>query len=238
MDNTFKNLPNEIHKEIIDKDGTKLICNISDIDRMKEEYIDLSVHEYSKEKEKYTKEKRKFDIKYHFIFGSIIISILLMLISIFIEKWWFFILGMLLFTISTVIGFNTFNPKKDYAEIFSFSSDYKKYYDANMYEADIFKIFKLETIFNILNKINNLDEKQPIKIKADASEINILFVDKNNCPYTITLDNMTYFIATETNQVCYFEYKNIENIEVTNHINSIIVTLPLKYSSKYKDLIE
>lgn len=51
----ISNIPNEFHKEIIDKDGQKIIFDFKDLDKSKEEYIRLTQDEYGKLKECATK---------------------------------------------------------------------------------------------------------------------------------------------------------------------------------------
>ena len=48
----ISNIPNEFHKEIIDKDGQKIIFDFKDLDKSKEEYIRLTQDEYDKLKER------------------------------------------------------------------------------------------------------------------------------------------------------------------------------------------
>lgn len=44
----ISNIPNEFHKEIIDKDGQKIIFDFTDLDKSKKEYIRLTRDEYGK----------------------------------------------------------------------------------------------------------------------------------------------------------------------------------------------
>ena len=44
----ISNIPNEFHKEIIDKDGQKIIFDFKNLDKSKEEYIRLTQDEYGK----------------------------------------------------------------------------------------------------------------------------------------------------------------------------------------------
>lgn len=47
----ISNIPNEFHKEIIDKDGQKIVFDFKDLDKSKKEYIRLTQDEYDKLKE-------------------------------------------------------------------------------------------------------------------------------------------------------------------------------------------
>lgn len=54
----ISNIPNEFHKEIIDKDGQKIVFDFKDLDKSKKEYIRLTQDEYGKLKECATKRKK------------------------------------------------------------------------------------------------------------------------------------------------------------------------------------
>lgn len=54
----ISNIPNEFYKEIIDKDGQKIIFDFKDLDKSKKEYIRLTQDEYGKLKEYATKRKK------------------------------------------------------------------------------------------------------------------------------------------------------------------------------------
>ena len=54
----ISNIPNKFHKEIIDKDGQKIIFDFKNLDKSKEEYIRLTQDEYGKLKERAMKKKK------------------------------------------------------------------------------------------------------------------------------------------------------------------------------------
>ena len=54
----ISNIPNEFYKEIIDKDGQKIVFDFKDLDKSKKEYIRLTQDEYDKLKECAEKRKR------------------------------------------------------------------------------------------------------------------------------------------------------------------------------------
>ena len=54
----ISNIPNEFHKEIIDKNGQKIIFDFKVLDKSKEEYIRLTQDEYGKLKECAMKKKK------------------------------------------------------------------------------------------------------------------------------------------------------------------------------------
>ena len=131
-----KNLPNEIHKEIIDKDGTKLIFNITDIDKIKTDIYDyLITTKYDESKEKYQKEMKFYNIKKWFFIAFMIAVIILscfMLIN--GASWPLCLFDCIFYMIDMGILHNLNNPTK-YGD--DTESEYQKYYDANMDEDDI-----------------------------------------------------------------------------------------------------
>lgn len=229
MDNIINNLPNEIHKEITDKDGIKINFDIDNINKLKDIYNDLTTTKYEQSKEKYMIDKKKFNIKRDIIFGFITISIILMFISVFIDEMWLFIVGTGLTILTTLFGcINNKNPKNNYNLMYT---SCQKYYEANMDEKDINEIYRLEHLFPILQEISDLETDKPIKIHANSRGIDILYIDKNKYPKTIEI------IPYVDLQIASIDFKDIKNIEITNKDFSIInITLPLKFSDTYKEL--
>lgn len=229
MDNIINNLPNEIHKEITDKDEIKINFDIDNINKLKDIYNDLTTTKYEQSKEKYMIDKKKFNIKRDIIFGFITISIILMFISVFIDEMWLFIVGTGLTILTTLFGcINNKNPKNNYNLMYT---SCQKYYEANMDEKDINEIYRLEHLFPILQEISDLETDKPIKIHANSRGIDILYIDKNKYPKTIEI------IPYVDLQIASIDFKDIKNIEITNKDFSIInITLPLKFSDTYKEL--
>lgn len=231
MDNIINNLPNEIHKEITDKDEIKINFDIDNINKLKDIYNDLTTTKYEQSKEKYMIDKKKFYIKRDIIFGFITISIILMFISVFINELWLFIVGAGLTILTTLFLFgciNNSNPQNNYGLMYK---NCQKYYEANMDEKDINEIYRLEHLFPILQEISDLETDKPIKIHANSRGIDILYIDKNKYPKTIEI------IPYVDLQIASIDFKDIKNIEITNKDFSIInITLPLKFSDTYKEL--
>lgn len=230
MDNIINNLPNEIHKEITDKDEIKINFDIDNINKLKDIYNDLTTTKYEQSKEKYMIDKKKFNIKRDIIFGFITISIILMFISVFINELWLFLAGAVLVILITLFGFlYNENPENNYGLMYT---SCQKYYDANMDKNDIDEISKLEHQFSIFEEINDLENDKPIKIHANSRGIDILYIDKNKSPKTLEILPYEDLI-----QIASIDFKDIKNIEITNKDFSIInITLPLKYSDTYKEL--
>lgn len=230
MDNIINNLPNEIHKEITDKDGIKINFDIDNINKLKDIYNDLITTKYGQSKEKYMIDKKKFNIKRDIIFGFITISIILMFISVFIDEMWLFIVGTGLTILTTLFGcINNKNPKNNYNLMYT---SCQKYYEANMDEKDINELYKLEHLFFILQGISDLETDKPIKIHANSRGIDILYIDKNKYPKTLEILPYEDLI-----QIASIDFKDIKNIEITNKDFSIMnITLPIKYSDTYREL--
>lgn len=229
MDNIINNLPNEIHKEITDKDGIKINFDIDNINKLKDIYNDLTTTKYEQSKEKYMIDKKKFNIKSIIIFCCLVISLILMFVSVFIDEMLLFIAGSVLIILITLFGFiNNKNPKNSYNFMYK---SCQKYYESNMDEKDINEIYRLEHLFPILQEISDLETGKPIKIHANSRGIDILYIDKNKYPKTIEI------IPYVDLQIASIDFKDIKNIEITNKDFSIInITLPLKYSDTYKEL--
>lgn len=229
MDNIINNLPNEIHKEITDKDGIKINFDIDNINKLKDIYNDLTTTKYEQSKEKYMIDKKKFNIKSIIIFCCLVISLILMFVSVFIDEMLLFIAGSVLIILITLFGFiNNKNPKNSYNFMYK---SCQKYYESNMDEKDINEIYRLEHLFPILQEISDLETDKPIKIHANSRGIDILYIDKNKYPKTIEI------IPYVDLQIASIDFKDIKNIEITNKDFSIInITLPLKYSDTYREL--
>lgn len=229
MDNMIKNLPNEIYKKITDKDEVEIDFNINNINKLKDIYNDLTATKYEQSKEKYMIDKKKFNIKSIIIFCCIVISLILIFVSVFIDEMLLFIAGSVLIILITLFGvINNKNPKNSYNFMYK---SCQKYYEANMDEKDINEISRLEHLFPILQEISDLETDKPIKIHANSRGIDILYIDKNKYPKTIEI------IPYVDLQIASIDFKDIKNIEITNKDFSIInITLPLKYSDAYREL--
>lgn len=175
-------------------------------------------------------DKKKFNIKSIIIFCCLVISLILMFVSVFIDEMLLFIAGSVLIILITLFGFiNNKNPKNSYNFMYK---SCQKYYESNMDEKDINEIYRLEHLFSVLQEISDLETDKPIKIHANSRGIDILYIDKNKYPKTLEILPYEDLI-----QIASIDFKDIKNIEITNKDFSIInITLPLKYSDAYKEL--
>lgn len=102
-----------------------------------------------------------------------------------------------------------------------------------MSTSDIINILVLEKEFWIISEITDIDTKSPSKLKVNKDHIDFLYVDSSKIPHTIS------FNIKGTTKIY---YKNIDYILIRNLIRDettgLRITLPLKYSDRYKKLVD
>lgn len=218
----ISNIPNEFHKEIIDKDGQKIIFDFKDLDKSKEEYIRLTQDEYGKLKECATKRK-----KVNKIDG--ILGIILFVPGIralfYTHSWW----SLLILAISLVFIARSTTDYSTSLSIYGYTYGVAKYTDVGMRISDIISILALEKEFWIISEAANIDTDSPSKFKISKDNIDFLYIDSSKIPRTIS------FNLKSRTRVC---YKNIDYILIRDEITGLSIELPLKYSNRYKTLVE
>lgn len=217
----ISNIPNEFHKEIIDKDGQKIIFDFKDLDKSKEEYIRLTQDEYDKLKECAT--KRKKVNKIDGILG--IILLVLGIRALFcLHSWW----SLLVLAISLVFMARSTTDYSTPFSIYGYAYVDVKYLDVGMSNSDIINILVLEKEFWIISEIADIDTKSPSKLKVNKDYIVFLFIDSLKMPHTklFNLKGMDVY------------YKNIDDILIRDETVRLSATLPLKYSDRYKMLAD
>ena len=221
----ISNIPNEFHKEIIDKDGQKIVFDFKDLDKSKKEYIRLTQDEYDKLKE--CAEKRKKVNAVYRILG-IILFILGIIIAFCSHLWWSLLVLFISFTFIVQSNMDCRTPFN--FNIYGYyNSDAKKYIDVGMSISDIISILALEKEFWIISEAANIDTDSPSKFKISKDNIGFLYIDSSKIPRTIS------FILKSRTRVC---YKNIDYILIRDEITGLSIELPLKYSNRYKMLVE
>lgn len=221
------NIPNKVYKEITDKDGTKIVFDF-DLEKTKKAYIKLQ-NKYNELKE--DKEKKKS--------FKILINILF---------WIFFIIGIiaafnsslllsLVFLIIALITLPYIDGQTYYAygnSIFRYYNT-EKYRDVNMHPLDIMNILELEENMKLILEISTLDESYISKINIDDNnDIDFLYIDKYQIPHTIQIVSSNKLFGKNVNM----HYRNLNCIFIGNNVYSLDVTLPLKYSKEYKNLVK
>lgn len=220
----ISNIPNELYKEIIDKDGQRIIFDFKDLGKSKEEYIRLTQDEYGKLKECATKRK-----KVNKIDGTL--GIILLILGIralfYLHSWW----SLLILVISLVFMARSI---PDYSTPFDFDfygyGAYVdvKYTDVGMNPSDIISILALEKEFRIISEIADIDTESTSKIEVNKDNIDFLYVDSSKMAHTKSFN----LKGTDV------YYKNINYILIRDESDDFSITLPLKYSDKYKTLVE
>lgn len=214
----ISNIPNEFYKEIIDKDGQKIVFDFKDLDKSKEEYIRLTRDEYGKFKE--CAMKRKID-------G--ILGIILLVLGIralfYTHSWW----SLLILAISLVFIARSTTDYSTSLSIYGYTYGVAKYTDVGMSTSDIISILVFEKEFWIISEIADIDTKSPSKLKVNKDHIDFLYVDSSKIPHTIS------FNIKGTTKIY---YKNIDYILIRDETTGLSITLPLKYSDRYKKLVE
>ena len=220
----ISNIPNKFHKEIIDRDGQKIIFDFKNLDKSKEEYIRLTQDEYGKLKERAMKKK-----KVNKIYGILgVILFIFSVIALFcLHSWW--ILSILFislaFTIrsnincSTPYGFNLYGNA--YVDV--------KYMNVGMNRLDIISILALEEEFWTILKIADMDTESASKFEVNDDHIDFLFIDSSKRPHAMS------FNVKGTTRVY---YEDIDYILIHDEAVGLSITLPLKYSNRYKALAD
>lgn len=222
----ISNIPNELYKEIIDKDGQKIIFDFKDLDKSKKEYIRLTQDEYGRLKECAT--KRKKVNKIDGILG-LVLFILGIIISFCLHSWWSLLV---LFISLAFIGRSNMNCRTPF-NIYGYAHADMKYIDVGMRISDIIGILALEEKFWTISEIADMDTEAASKFEVNEDHINFLYVDSSKIPHTMT------FNVKGTTKVY---YENIDYILIRNltrdGTTGLSITLPLKYSDRYKILVD
>lgn len=214
----ISNIPNEFHKEIIDKDGQKIVFDFKDLDKSKKEYIRLTQDEYGKLKE-CTMKKKKINTVYGIL--GWILFILGIIIAFYTHSWW----SLLVLSISLAF---IVQSNIDGSNLYGYAYGDVKYADVGMSTSDIISILALEKAFWTILEIANLDTESASKIEVNKDHIDFLYIDSAKIPHTksFNLKGIDMY------------YKNIDYILIHDETTGLSITLPLKYSDRYKELVE
>lgn len=223
----INNIPNELYKEIIDKDGQKIVFDFKDMDKSKEEYIRLTQDEYGKLKECAAKRK-----KVNKIYGILGLVLFILGIIMSFHSWWSLLV---LFISLAFIARSAINYSTPFtASLYGYyCTDARKYIDVNMSISDIISILALEETFQTILEADNINTEAASKFEIDKDSINFLYVDSSKTPHTISFN-------LECTTKVYYEdinYILIRNL-IHDEIIGLSITLPLKYSDRYKTLGE
>lgn len=225
----ISNIPNELHKEIIDKDGQKIVFDFKDMGKSKEEYIRLTQDEYGKLKE--CAAKRKKVNKIYGILG-LVLFILGIIIAFRLGSWWSLLILVISFAFIVQSDINYSTPFT--ASLYGYyCTDARKYIDVNMSISDIISILALEETFQTILEADNINTEAASKFEIDKDSINFLYVDSSKTPHTISF-NLECTTKVYYEDINYILIRNLKRDEIIG----LSITLPLKYSDRYKTLVE
>lgn len=226
----INNIPDKLYKEIIDKDGQKMVFDL-DLEKTKNTYIKLQ-NKYNELKE--DKEKKKlFKILINILFWIFsIVSIIAAFNSYSLIALLFLVMALIIFIYNDEQNYGYGNPIFRYHYV-----ETEKYRDVNMHPLDIMGILELEEKMVLVSEINTLDESYISKINIyDNNDIDFLYIDKYQVPHTMQIvSSNTLYGRNIKNRNIY--YRNIDYISIENNVYNLDITLPLKYSKEYKKLV-
>lgn len=225
----ISNIPNEFHKEIIDKDGQRIIFDFKDLVKSKKEYIRLTQDEYGRLKESAAKRK-----KVNTVYGilGLVLFILGIIISFCLHSWWSLLVLVisLAFIARSTIDYSTPFTASLYGY---YCTDARKYIDVNMSISDIISILALEETFQTILEADNINIEAASKFEIDKDSIDFLYVDSSKIPHTISF-NLECTTKVYYGNIDYILIRNLMHDEIVG----LSITLPLKYSDRYKTLVE
>lgn len=220
----ISNIPNELYKEIIDKDGQRIIFDFKDLVKSKKEYVRLTQDEYGRLKECAAKRK-----KVNTVYGilGLVLFILGIIIAFCLESWWSLLVLVISFAFivqSDMDCRTTFN-----FDLYGYGAYVDvKYTDVGMNPSDIISILALEKEFQIISEIADIDTESASKIEVNKDNIDFLYVDSLKMAHTKSFNLKGTGVY----------YKNIDYILIRDESDDFSITLPLKYSDKYKALVD
>lgn len=215
------NIPNELYREITDKDGQKIVFDFQNLDMSKDAYVELTDKKYN---------ELKNDSKKRNVF-TIILAILSILFFILTIVAFFYKSSLtLLFAVLDLIFIVCADGRNHTYDYRLICSATKKYRDVNMHPLDIMQILGLEEKFKLIEEILTIDKAPISKIDVNDKDIKLLYADANNIPHTISFTS---------NNLCKvnIHYRNIDYILIFNEVYGLSISLPLKYSEEYQKLV-
>lgn len=217
-------MPDKIYKEIINKDGQKLVFDFSGLDKLKEIYTELTVNKYNEAKQKYSKRKK-------IRFWEMAATLISLAIGVIFACYGKALLAFLFISITFVLMFVISDLEDQYAD----SPDYEQhlpeispYVEAHMQDTDVRCIIDINNIYKVVSTINEIGEQSLVKLDIDFNEpgrLILLYTDMSDNPHTLIFHTFN------------IKYKNIDHVGFTNNDNKLMIVLPLKYSKEYKELV-
>lgn len=190
----------------------------------KKEYIRLTQDEYGKLKERAMKKK-----KINTVYGILgwILFILGIIIAFYTHSWWSLLV--LSISLAFIIRSNMDCSTPSSFNLYGNAYVDVKYADVGMNRLDIISILALEEEFWTILKIADMNTESASKFEINDDHINFLFIDSSKRPHTMS------FNVKGTTRVY---YEDIDYILIRDEAVGLSITLPLKYSNRYKMLVE
>ena len=217
-------MPDKIYKEIIGKDGQRLVFDFSGLDKLKEIYAELTVNKYSEAKQKCTKRK-------NIRFWAAIAAFISLAIGTIFVCYGKALLAFLFISIPFILVFAIGNLEDQYADLLDYGQhlpEISPYMEAYMQDTDVRCIIDINNIYKVISAINEIGEQSLVKLDIDFNEpgrLILLYTDMSDNPHTLIFHTFN------------IKYKNIDHVGFTNNDNKLMIVLPLKYSKEYKELV-
>ena len=117
----------------------------------------------------------------------------------------------------------------DCSNLYGYAYGDVKYTDVGMSTLDIINILAIEKEFQIILEIADIDTESASKFEVNDDHIDFLFIDSSKRPHTMS------FNVKGTTRVY---YEDIDYILIHDEAVGLSITLPLKYSNRYKALAD
>lgn len=217
-------MPDKMYKEIINKDGQRLVFDFSGLDKLKEIYTELTVNKYNEAKQKYSKQK---NIRFWEMAATIIFLALGVVFACYDKVLPTVLFVSIAFILTCVIS----DFEYQYADLPDYERhlpEIRPYTEVYMQDTDVRRIIDINNIYKVIFTINEMGEQSLVKLDIDFNELGrliLLYTDMSDNPHTLIFHTFN------------IKYKNIDYVGFTNNDDKLMIVLPLKYSKEYKELV-
>ena len=218
------NMPDKIYKEIINKDGQKLVFDFSDLNKLKEIYTELTVNKYNEAKQEYSKRKKVR-------FWERTVALIFLATGMVFACYGKALPTALFVSIALILICVISDFEYQYADLPDYERrlpEIRPYTEAYMQDTDVRCIIDINNVYKVISTINEIGEQSLVKLDIDFNEpgrLLLLYTDMSDNPHTLIFHTFD------------IKYKNIDYVRFTNNYNKLMIILPLKYSKEYKELV-